>query len=54
MLGYNTPSTNQSAAGWEARHLHVLHSHLSIQAGVYQNATWAIALTKSEEVPAAA
>ena len=47
MLGYNTPSTNQSAAGWEAPHLRVFHSHLSIQAGAYQNATWAIASAKA-------
>lgn len=47
MLGYNTPSTNQSAAGFEAPHLRVMHSHLSIQAGAYQNATFAVATAKS-------
>jgi predicted amidohydrolase len=47
MLGYNTPSTNQSAAGFEAHHLRVFHSHLSIQAGAYQNATFAIATAKA-------
>jgi predicted amidohydrolase len=47
MLGYNTPSTNQTAAGFEAPHLRVQHSHLSIQAGAYQNATFAIASAKS-------
>jgi len=47
MLGYNTPSTNQSAAGFEPPHLRVFHSHLSIQAGAYQNATYAIAAAKA-------
>jgi predicted amidohydrolase len=47
MLGYNTPSTNQSAVGFEAPHLRVAHSHLSIQAGAYQNATFAIATAKA-------
>ncbi len=51
-LGYNTPSTNQSAAtqtggGFEAPHLRVAHSHLSIQAGCYQNATFAVATAKA-------
>jgi predicted amidohydrolase len=43
MLGYNTPSINQDAAGFEAHHLRVFHSHLSIQAGAYQNACFAVA-----------
>ncbi len=47
MLGYNTPSTNQSAAGFEAPHLRVAHNHLSIQAGCYQNATFAVATAKA-------
>ena len=47
MLGYNTPSTNQSNAGFEAPHLRVQHSHLSIQAGCYQNATFAVASAKA-------
>jgi len=47
MLGYNTPSTNQDAAGWEAPHLRVFHSNLSIQAGAYQNACFAIAAAKA-------
>jgi predicted amidohydrolase len=47
MLGYNTPSTNQSAQGFEAPHLRVAHNHLSIQAGCYQNATFAIATAKA-------
>ncbi len=47
MLGYNTPSTNQSAAGFEAPHLRVFHSHLSIQAGAYQNATFAVGVAKA-------
>jgi predicted amidohydrolase len=47
MLGYNTPSLNQDAAGFEAPHLRVFHNHLSIQAGAYQNATFAIATAKA-------
>lgn len=47
MLGYNTPSLNQSAQGFEAPHLRVAHSHLSIQAGAYQNATFAVASAKA-------
>jgi predicted amidohydrolase len=47
MLGYNTPSLNQSAAGFEAHHLRVFHSHLSVQAGAYQNATFAVAVAKA-------
>jgi predicted amidohydrolase len=46
MLGYNTPSANTSAAGYEAPYLRVLHSHLSIQAGAYQNSTFAVATAK--------
>ena len=47
MLGYNTPSINQDASGFEAHHLRVFHSHLSIQAGAYQNACFAIATAKA-------
>jgi N-carbamoyl-D-amino-acid hydrolase len=47
MLGYNTPSINQDAAGFEAHHLRVFHSHLTIQAGCYQNACFAVATAKA-------
>ena len=47
MLGYNTPSLNQAAAGFEAPHLRVFHSHLSVQAGCYQNACSAAAVAKA-------
>ena len=47
MLGYNTPSRNQDAKGFEAHHLRVFHSHLSIQAGAYQNSCFAIATAKA-------
>jgi predicted amidohydrolase len=47
MLGYNTPSINQDRAGFEAHHLRVFHSHLSIQAGAYQNACFAVAAAKA-------
>ncbi|WP_338662508.1 N-carbamoyl-D-amino-acid hydrolase [Pararoseomonas sp. SCSIO 73927] len=47
MLGYNTPSLNQDNRGFEAHHLRVLHSHLSIQAGCYQNACFGVATAKA-------
>jgi len=47
MCGYNTPSLNMAASGFEAHHLRVFHSHLSIQAGAYQNATFAVATAKA-------
>jgi predicted amidohydrolase len=46
-LGYNTPSLNMEATGFEAHHLRVFHSHLSIQAGCYQNACFAVATAKA-------
>lgn len=46
-LGYNTPSLNMEASGFEAHHLRVFHSHLSIQAGCYQNATFGVATAKA-------
>jgi predicted amidohydrolase len=47
LLGYNTPSLNQEAGGFEAHHLRVFHSHLSIQAGCYQNSCFAVATAKA-------
>jgi len=47
MLGYNTPSLNMENRGFEAHHLRVLHSHLSIQAGCYQNACFGIGVAKA-------
>jgi predicted amidohydrolase len=47
MLGYNTPSLNMEAGGFEAHHLRVFHSHLSIQSGCYQNACFAVATAKA-------
>ena len=47
MLGYNTPSINQDAKGFEAHHLRVEHSHLSIRAGCYQNACFAAGVAKA-------
>lgn len=46
-LGYNTPSHNTEAGGFEAPHLRVFHSHLSIQSGCYQNACFAVATAKA-------
>jgi predicted amidohydrolase len=46
MIGYNTPSLNMDNRGFEAHHLRVLHSHLSLQAGCYQNATFGVGTAK--------
>ncbi len=46
MLGYNTPTGNQHG-GLEPPHQRMFHNHLSIQAGAYQNATWAVAVAKA-------
>ncbi|MGH7120466.1 MAG: N-carbamoyl-D-amino-acid hydrolase [Acetobacteraceae bacterium] len=47
LLGYNTPSLNQDARGFQAHHLRVFHSHLSVQAGCYQNSCFAVATAKA-------
>ncbi len=47
MLGYNTPSLNMENRGFEAHHLRVFHSHLSVQAGAYQNSCFAVATAKA-------
>lgn len=47
MLGYNTPSLNMENRGFEAHHLRVEHSVLSIRAGCYQNACYAVAVAKA-------
>ena len=47
MLGYNTPSLNMENRGFEAHHLRVIHSQLSIQAGCYQNSCFAVAVAKA-------
>ncbi|MDJ0683798.1 MAG: N-carbamoyl-D-amino-acid hydrolase [Alphaproteobacteria bacterium] len=46
MLGYNTPTGNQHGAA-EPPHQRMFHNHLSVQAGAYQNATWAVAVAKA-------
>ena len=46
-LGYNTPSLNMENRGFEAHHLRVAHSHLSIQAGCYQNACFGVGVAKA-------
>jgi predicted amidohydrolase len=47
LLGYNTPSLNTENRGFEAHHLRVFHSHLSVQAGCYQNSCFAAAVAKA-------
>lgn len=46
MLGYNTPSVNSQNRG-EGLAQRLYHSELSVTAGAYQNATWAVAVAKA-------
>lgn len=46
MLGYNTPSLNMDNRGFEAHHLRVEHSHLSIRSGCYQNSCFGVGTAK--------
>ena len=45
MLGYNTPVGNSVAV--ESPHLRMFHSHMSMQAGAYQNGIWVIGTAKA-------
>jgi predicted amidohydrolase len=47
MLGYNTPSLNMENRGFEAHHLRVEHSELSVRAGCYQNSCYGVATAKA-------
>ncbi len=47
LLGYNTPSLNLEGRGFQPHHLRVFHSHLSVQAGCYQNSCFAVATAKA-------
>jgi len=46
VLGYNTPSANSQNAS-EGLERRMFHNRLSVQAGAYQNATWAVAVAKA-------
>jgi predicted amidohydrolase len=46
VLGYNTPSVNSQQAG-EGLQKRLYHSELSVCAGAYQNAAWAVAVAKA-------
>jgi predicted amidohydrolase len=45
-LGFNTPSVN-SQKGDEGPEKRIFHHRLSVQAGAYQNSTWAVAVAKA-------
>ena len=45
MLGYNTPSAN--SLGPEPLHLRMMHNHITMQAGAYQNGTWVVGVAKA-------
>lgn len=47
MIGYNTTSTNMDSAGFQAPHMRVAQSHLSVQAGCYQNSCYAVSVAKA-------
>jgi predicted amidohydrolase len=46
VLGFNTPSVN-SQKGGEGLAQRLFHHRLSVQAGAYQNACWAVAVAKA-------
>jgi predicted amidohydrolase len=46
VLGYNTPSVNSQMSG-EGLEKRLYHSELSVCAGAYQNAAWAVAVAKA-------
>jgi predicted amidohydrolase len=46
MLGYNTPSVNSQKAE-EGPETRLFHNRLVVQAGAYQNSTWALAVAKA-------
>ncbi len=46
MLGYNTPSVNSQKAE-EGPERRLFHNRLVVQAGAYQNSTWAVAVAKA-------
>jgi predicted amidohydrolase len=45
VLGYNTPTGN--SRGSEAPHLRMMHNHMSMQMGAYQNGTWVVGVAKA-------
>lgn len=45
MLGYNTPAAN--AVGPEPFHVRMMHNHITMQAGAYQNGTWVVGVAKA-------
>ena len=45
LVGYNTPTEN--ALSDEPENLRMFHSHLSMQAGAYQNGTWVVGVAKA-------
>lgn len=45
LLGYNTPAAN--AVGPEPFHVRMMHNHLTMQAGAYQNGTWVVGIAKA-------
>lgn len=45
-LGFNTPTTNSQSSG-ESFETRMLHHHLCLQAGAYQNSTWVVSVAKA-------
>ena len=46
VLGFNTPSLNAQKET-EGQEMRIFHHKLSLQAGAYQNSTWAVAVAKA-------
>ncbi|MFN4088713.1 MAG: N-carbamoyl-D-amino-acid hydrolase [Alphaproteobacteria bacterium] len=46
MVGYNTPAAN-ALSSTEPHHVRMLHNHITVQAGCYQNGTWAVSVAKA-------
>lgn len=47
MVGYNTPTDFLDPKTQQSPHLRVLHSHISIQSGAYQNSCFSVAVAKA-------
>ncbi len=47
LVGYNTPTAFLDPKTAQSPHLRVHHSHLSVQAGAYQNSCFAVAVAKA-------
>ncbi len=47
MLGYNTPTQNRESNTIEPPHLRMMHNHMTMQMGAYQNGCWVVGVAKA-------